>query len=74
MAVQRLADPLIAAAHAGLGVVALTAVTETAGESLTMESIVQRTARLAPLLDSLTTRIAREAAPLVATRREEAPA
>ncbi len=74
VAVQRLADPLIAAAHAGLGVLALTAVTDVAGESLAMASIVQRAARVAPSLDALVTRIAREAGPLVATRREEAPA
>jgi purine nucleoside phosphorylase len=74
VAVQRLADPLIAAAHAGLGVIALTAVTDVAGENLAMASIVQRAARVAPGLDALSVRIAREAGPLVATRREEAPA
>ena len=74
LAVQRLADPLIAAAHAGLRALALTAVTDVAGETLAMASIVQRAARVAPSLDSLVTRIVEEAGPFVAARREEAPA
>ena len=74
LAVQRLADPLIAAAHAGLGALALTAVTDVAGETLSMADIVQRAARVAPGLNALVIRIAEEAGPLVAARREEAPA
>lgn len=74
LAVQRLADPLIAAAHAGLGALALTAVTDVAGETLSMADMVQRAARVAPSLDALVVRIVEEAGPLVAARREETPA
>ncbi len=74
LAVQRLADPLIAAAHAGLGALSLTAVTDQAGEEIGIADMVVRASRVAPSLDRLVTRIAHEIGPLVAARREETPA
>ncbi|MGK0483086.1 MAG: hypothetical protein ACJAQ3_003068, partial [Planctomycetota bacterium] len=74
IAVQRLCDPLIAAAHAGLGALALTAITDLSGEQPSIADMVLRASRVAPKLDLLVTRIARDAASLVASRREESPA
>lgn len=74
MAVQRLGDPLIAAAHAGLGALALTAITELASEHLGIADMVLRASRVAPDLDRLVTHIVAKADALVASRREETPA
>ena len=74
IAVQRLGDPLIAAAHAGLGALALTAITDMAAEKPAIADMVLRASRVAPKLDLLVTRIASEAGALVAARREESPA
>ncbi|QDV07463.1 Purine nucleoside phosphorylase 1 [Planctomycetes bacterium Poly30] len=74
IAVQRLSDPLIASAHAGLGVLSLTAITDLASEQLGIADMVLRASRVAPSLDRLVTRIAAEAGALVAVRREETPA
>lgn len=53
VAVQRLASPLVAAAHAGLQGLAFTAITDVAGEHLGIAELVARTAGLAPSLDHL---------------------
>ncbi|MEM6569092.1 MAG: hypothetical protein AAF957_11805 [Planctomycetota bacterium] len=58
VAVQRLAGPLIAAAHAGLRTLALTAVTDVAGESIEVHELVDRASRTAPALDGLVVAIA----------------
>ncbi|MEM9380474.1 MAG: hypothetical protein AAGB93_11045 [Planctomycetota bacterium] len=62
VAVQRLAGPLIAAAHAGLRTLALTAVTDVAGEAIEVQELVDRASRTAPALDGLVVAIARRLA------------
>ena len=71
VAVQRLSDPLIAAAHAGLGALALTAVTSTHDESPDMQTMIERATRVAPALDEAVLGVARALGPAAAKRRAE---
>jgi Phosphorylase superfamily len=50
-AVQGLATPLIAAAHAGLSTLALVALIDTAGEQLAVRRLLERAEKAAPLLE-----------------------
>lgn len=58
VAVQGLADPLIAAAHAGLAVVALVALTDSGDEPLRMAELVDRAEAAAPGLFELLNELA----------------
>ncbi|MEM6674651.1 MAG: hypothetical protein AAF726_17525 [Planctomycetota bacterium] len=72
VAVQRLADPLVAAAHAGLSALSLVAVSDLAGEEdLDVATLVARAARTAPTLDRLLTETAQRLAPVARARAEE---
>lgn len=53
VAVQGLADPLIASAHAGLVGTTLCAITDHAAESVDVATLVERTAAVAPSLDEV---------------------
>ncbi|MEO0649499.1 MAG: hypothetical protein AAFZ65_02325 [Planctomycetota bacterium] len=53
VSVQGLASPVIAAAHAGLGLAALTAVVQSRGERVDLRRILERAERLAPALEDL---------------------
>ena len=53
LAVQGLATPLIAAAHAGLGVAALVAVVQRRGEAADLRRILERAESLAPAVEDL---------------------
>lgn len=53
IAVQGLATPLVASAHAGLSGVALCAITDHADEATDVATLVKRTAAAAPQLDAL---------------------
>jgi len=75
VSVQRLADPLIAAAHAGVGTLALVAVTDVVGEQeLDVATIVARAERTAPTLDALVDDVVRALAPLARERAAEVEA
>ena len=63
IAVQRLAGPLVAAAHAGIATLALTAVADVAGEPVGLAELVDRATRTAPTLDGLVLRIAQRLGP-----------
>lgn len=71
VAVQRLADPLIAAAHAGLATLALCAVTNRADERAEVGMLVERAARAAPRLDDLVLASASRLGAIVRSRKEE---
>lgn len=53
VAVQGLADPLVATAHAGLVGATLCAITDHAGETADVATLVERTAAVAPALDDV---------------------
>ncbi len=53
VAVQGLATPLLAAAHAGLGVCAISAVTDLPGERLDIKRLLERAELVAPSLEEL---------------------
>ena len=53
VAVQGLADPLIAAAHAGLSFLTVVAVTDCGAEPLRMADLVERAEACAPALEEL---------------------
>ena len=72
VAVQRLADPLIAAAHAGLGTLALCVTTDRAEEHLDVRALVQRAADAAPILDRLVHSIVQRLGPVARARTEDA--
>ncbi|MEM8713649.1 MAG: hypothetical protein AAGG01_22125 [Planctomycetota bacterium] len=74
VAVQRLSDPLIAAAHAGLGAIALTAITSGSTGPTTISDLVLRSSEIAPSLDALVAGLVAASAPLAQARREEATA
>jgi purine-nucleoside phosphorylase len=72
VAVQRLAGPLVAAAHAGVATVAFVAVADVAGErGVDVAELVARAARTAPTLDGLVLRTIERLAPLARERAEE---
>jgi len=64
VAVQGLADPLVATAHAGLVGVTLCAITDHAGETADVATLVERTAAVAPALDEVVLRTIAGAADL----------
>ena len=70
VAVQGLAEPLIACAHAGLAVLALVAITDTGVERLSMAEIIERSENCAPALEDLITALT-PALAQVATEIEE---
>lgn len=72
VAVQRLADPLLAAAHAGSIALALVAITDDASEHLGVAELVARAAETAPKLEALALECLRNVAPVVARKRDEA--
>ncbi|MDG1491356.1 MAG: hypothetical protein P8M11_03135 [Planctomycetota bacterium] len=75
VSVQRLGDPLIAAAHAGMGSLALVAVTDVAGEhDLDVATIVARAQETAPVLDQLVETVAKGLGPLARERAAEVEA
>lgn len=75
VSVQRLGDPLIAAAHAGMGTLALVAITDVAGEhELDVATIVARAERTAPVLDQLVEDVAQQVGPLARERAAEVEA
>lgn len=75
VSVQRLGDPLIAAAHAGMGCLALVAITDVAGEDdLDVAAIVARAERTAPVLDQLVDDVARQVGPIARERAAEVEA
>jgi purine-nucleoside phosphorylase len=53
VAVQSLAAPLIAAAHAGMSALAIVAITDVAGERADLRRILERAERLAPAIEDL---------------------
>jgi purine-nucleoside phosphorylase len=71
VAVQRLADPLLAAAHASLATVALVGVTDRGDERLSMEDLVRRADAVAPALEDLVLAIGPDLAPVAARLRDE---
>lgn len=71
VAVQRLADPMIAAAHAGLGTLALCALTDRAGENASVGTLVARAADAAPALDELVLKVTERLGPIARARVEE---
>lgn len=71
VAVQRLADPVLAAAHASLATLALVAVTDRGDERLGMEELVRRADAVAPELEDLVLAIAPELADVAARLRDE---
>jgi len=71
VAVQRLQDPLLAAAHASLATLALVGVTDRSDERLSMEELVLRADRVAPALEDLVLAIAPELATLAEALRNE---
>jgi len=75
VSVQRLGDPLIAAAHAGIGSLALVAITDVAGEhDLDVATIVARAEQTAPVLDQLVEDVAVQLGPLARERAAEVEA
>ncbi len=70
VAVQRLADPMIAAAHAGLSTLAICAVTDSADESPAVPTLIERAAAAAPVLDGLMVDIAARLMPLILAHRD----
>jgi len=70
VAVQRLADPMLAAAHAGLSTLAICAVTDSADETPVVTTLVERAAAAAPVLDALIVDIAARLSPLVQVQRD----
>lgn len=70
VAVQRLADPMIAAAHAGLRALAICAVTDVAEECPAVPTLVERAAAAAPVLDALVVDVAARLLPFVQSQRE----
>jgi len=75
VSVQRLGDPLIAAAHAGIGSLALVAITDVAGEpDLDVATIVARAEQTAPVLDQLVEDVAVQLGPLARDRAAEVEA
>ncbi|MEZ6013741.1 MAG: hypothetical protein R3F49_01390 [Planctomycetota bacterium] len=71
VAVQRLADPLVAAAHASLATLALVGVTDRGEERLSMEELVRRADAVAPALEDLVLAITPELAALAERLRDE---
>ena len=71
VAVQRLADPLIAAAHAGLATLALCAVTNRVDERAEVGMLVERAARAAPHLDEFVLATASRLGAVARSRMEE---
>lgn len=71
VAVQGLADPLIAASHAGLLALALCALTDHAGERASVETLVERSEVAAADLDAAVAAVARRLAPWLAALREQ---
>lgn len=75
VSVQRLCDPLIAAAHAGMGSLALVAITDVAGEhDIDVATIVARAEQTAPVLDQLVQDVAVQLGPLARERAAEVEA
>jgi len=71
VAVQRLADPLLAAAHASLATLALVGITDRGDERLAMEELVHRAELVAPALEDLVLAVAPELGPLAERLRDE---
>ena len=71
VAVQRLADPILAAAHASLATLALVGVTDRGDETLSMEELVRRADAVAPQLEDLVLAIAPELASVAERLRDE---
>jgi purine-nucleoside phosphorylase len=71
VAVQRLADPILAAAHASLATLALVGVTDRGDEQLSMEELVARADQVAPALEDLVLAIAPELASVAERLRDE---
>ncbi len=65
VAVQGLADPLIAAAHAGLGLLTIVAVTDSGEEPLRMHELVERAEACAPALEELIVHVAADMSELI---------
>lgn len=75
VSVQRLADPLIAAAHAGLSCLALVAVTDAVGEhDLDVATLVARAQQTSPSLDRLVDAVARTLGEVARERASEVDA
>lgn len=75
VSVQRLGDPLIAAAHAGMGSLAMVAITDVADEhNLDVATIVARAEQTAPILDRLVLDVAVGLGPLARERAAEVEA
>lgn len=70
LAVQGLASPLIASAHAGLGALSIVAVTDDGQAGLDIRGIVEQTEKLAPALDDLLTALCRDVAELAREMRD----
>lgn len=71
IAVQGLASPLIASAHAGLSVLSLVAVTDDGEAGLDIRGIVAETEKLAPSIDELLTEMATEIGSLAREMRDD---
>lgn len=71
VAVQRLADPLVAAAHASLATLALVGVTDRGDERLSMEELVRRADAVAPALEDIILAIAPELVSVAERLRDE---
>ena len=70
VAVQGLATPLLASAHAGLSALSIVAITDDGDRALDIRQIVARTEQLAPALDDLLLALSGEIATLSAELRE----
>jgi purine-nucleoside phosphorylase len=70
VAVQGLADPLIAAAHAGLGLLTVVAVTDSGKEPLRMHELVERAEACAPALEELIVHVATDMRELIQTSED----
>ena len=71
VAVQGLADPLIAAAHAGLATLALVALTDSGDEPLRMAELVDRAEACAPALEDLIVALAPDLAEVARELEQE---